>query len=98
MSGDGEPVLLTEESDAVLTVTLNRPDRLNALDPALMVALARRGRTQPIQAFAPSSSPAPAAASAPEPTCASNGRSATPRPTGLRIRFNPHVLALAIPA
>ncbi|MDI3419195.1 enoyl-CoA hydratase/isomerase family protein [Streptomyces luteolus] len=34
-----EPVLLTERTEGVLTLTLNRPRRKNALDPALWSAL-----------------------------------------------------------
>jgi len=33
------PAVLTERHDAVLTITINRPDRLNALDIATMVEL-----------------------------------------------------------
>jgi 2-(1,2-epoxy-1,2-dihydrophenyl)acetyl-CoA isomerase len=35
----GEPVVLTEAADGVLTITLNRPQALNALDHDLTVAL-----------------------------------------------------------
>jgi 2-(1,2-epoxy-1,2-dihydrophenyl)acetyl-CoA isomerase len=94
MSGDGEPVLLTEESEAVLTVTLNRPDRLNALDPALMLALTT--------AWAHAADPGIRAVVV---TGSGRGfcsgvdlraeRSRDPTPTGIRTRLNPLVLGLA---
>ena len=39
MSQSSDDVVLLDESDQVLTVTLNRPDSLNALDHTLMAAL-----------------------------------------------------------
>ena len=35
-----DATLLTERADGVLTLTLNRPERRNAIDPALRDALA----------------------------------------------------------
>ncbi|MGH2346980.1 MAG: enoyl-CoA hydratase-related protein, partial [Chloroflexota bacterium] len=42
---DQEPVLLADQAGAVLTLTLNRPQRYNALDDALKVALIAALRT-----------------------------------------------------
>jgi len=39
MTSIEEPVLLSEDSDGVRTLTLNRPRRKNAINPELWVAL-----------------------------------------------------------
>ena len=41
---DNEAYVLREDRDGVATLTLNRPDKLNALSPALFVELRERAR------------------------------------------------------
>jgi 2-(1,2-epoxy-1,2-dihydrophenyl)acetyl-CoA isomerase len=94
MSGNGEPVLLTEESDAVLTVTLNRPERLNALDPELMLALTAtwaHAADPGIRAVVITGSGRGFCSGVDLRT----ERSGEAKPTGIRTRLNPMVLGLA---
>ncbi|WP_261566538.1 enoyl-CoA hydratase/isomerase family protein [Frankia gtarii] len=94
MTGQPGSVLELDRSDGVLTVILNRPQRLNALDSALVEALAA--------AWSEAADPdirAVIITGAGRGFCAGADlradRPKTKRPTGLRVRFNPHVLALA---
>jgi 2-(1,2-epoxy-1,2-dihydrophenyl)acetyl-CoA isomerase len=90
----GEQPVLVEVRDSIMTVTLNRPDRMNALDHALLTALGQTWEE----------------ARAPEVrviviTGAGRGfcsgfdmKRGVPRPgdsSGLRARINPHVLGLS---
>jgi 2-(1,2-epoxy-1,2-dihydrophenyl)acetyl-CoA isomerase len=89
------PVLLTERHDDVLVVTLNRPDRLNALSPDLVNALAA--------AWDEARDPAVRAVVV---TGAGHGFCAgadlrrdpvdKPKPGGLRAPYNPVMLAMAV--
>jgi enoyl-CoA hydratase/carnithine racemase len=40
MAANDEPVLLSTDDDGVRTLTLNRPDRKNAINPQLWLELA----------------------------------------------------------
>jgi 2-(1,2-epoxy-1,2-dihydrophenyl)acetyl-CoA isomerase len=88
------PDVLTQRSGAVLTVTLNRPTKLNSLTPRMLDEL-----TQVWQDAADPEVRAVIVTGAGRGFCAgadiASSQSGTGRPTGLRARFNPSILALA---
>jgi enoyl-CoA hydratase/carnithine racemase len=58
--------LLYEVEDGIATITLNRPDRLNAISPPMLRSFSEAFREADLDSgVRVSSSPAPAAASAP---------------------------------
>jgi 2-(1,2-epoxy-1,2-dihydrophenyl)acetyl-CoA isomerase len=87
------PVLLTERHDDVLVATLNRPDRLNALNPDLVDALAAAwdtARDPGVRAVVVTGAGRGFCAGA-DLGHDSVGR---PRPGGLRGSYNPVMLAM----
>jgi len=88
------PVLLTKRHDGVLVATLNRPDRLNALNSELVDALAAawdEARDPEVRAVVLTGAGRGFCAGA-DLRQAPDGR---PRPGGLRGSYNPVMLAMA---
>ena len=79
--------LQVERDGGIVTVTLNRPEKRNAIDATMWDELARiwRASRQPAPPTTGAwSSPAPAATSAPAPTCGRRAPSGAPHPPARR--------------